>query len=558
MTISISNTLKLAIRGAADASAAATTTRSSIGSGWKLYIYNAADNSEVAIGTASGSLGGTGANITGSVSVTFSANCDPTYFSFYVMIKKADGTVWVKGSLGLTGSGADFILSAPVTSGATSSVSFTGTLNDGSVPPSAYTFGINCGGGAFTASNGTEYMADIHANGGLTSSVTTEIPGTTDDVLYQTDRYGSISYSIPVTPSKNYRIRLHFAETWDGITGVGQRIFGYTIQAGTPQEVSVSSIDLYALVGANNVYVTNPVDVLITGSTINIALVSGVQNPKLCAIEVLALDGGAYAPVAQDSVAYIQSFRSGGHDANLGLMPTDISWATTGRYHTENNITRRIYDTRIVPWNTIFAAGNKIWPQTVGVEVGTSVLRGKRASDGVWETVGTWTTLSDYKHNRDDYGIYLGGGNNVEATGTAPTGTETQKTTSTGTKILRRANNATFPSQGTHIHGWWETGAGRVPINRSNYSKLQFYVQMRVVGWPVSDGFAPITNPSTYDGTSIVALLAADTYSADGDFNSTWGGDLGIANAKFVTTEWKTFYWYAHLASAVTTDDIPV
>lgn len=555
MAATLSSGLKLGIRNAATASDAATTVRSGIGADWLLKIYRTLDDVQVATGTASGSLGGAGATITGSVDVTFSIACNPSETAHYARIEKSDASAFVRGALGLPGSGAPFILSEAVIAGAVVATSFTGTAVAGAVALGAYTFGINCGGGAYTASSGTEFMADKHASGGSASTVASDIDGTTDDVLYQTDRYGAVSYSIPVTPAKNYRIRLHFAETWDGITGVGQRTFGYTIQAGTAQEVSVSGIDLFALVGANNAYVTEPVDVLIAGSTINIALTSGVQNPKLCAIEVLALDGGDYAPVAQDSVAWIQSFRQGNHDAHLGLMPAYFSWSDRGRVHETNYTQSWVTDTKIVPWNTIFAAGNEIWPQSVGVECGASYLRGKRASDGVWEVIYSWNTPSSYKHNRDDYGADAGVAENF---GTFPApGPETQRTTNAGTRIFRRYDSATFVDRGSHIHSYFETGSGRVSINRSLYTKIQFRSDMRVVGWPSADGLAPITNPAGYNGTAIVALLSADSYKADGSYIPNYTSDLGIANAKFVTSEWQTFYWYAHLAADVTSDDIP-
>lgn len=552
MAATLSSGLKLGIRNAATASDAATTVRSGIGADWLLKIYRTLDDVQVATGTASGSLGGAGATITGSVDVTFSIACNPSETAHYARIEKSDASAFVRGALGLPGSGAPFILSEAVIAGAVVATSFTGTAVAGAVALGAYTFGINCGGGAYTASSGTEFMADKHAGGGSVSVVAADIDGTADDVLYQGDRFGSFDYPVPVTPAKNYRVRLHFAETWDGITGAGQRIFGYELQPGTVQVVSVSGIDLYALVGPNTAYVTEPVDVFVAGSTLTVRLNAQVQNPKLCAIEVLALDGGDYAPVAQDSVAWIQSFRQGVHDAHIGLMPQYFDWHATGRHHNVD-YTQAYAGPKIVPWFVIPTSGSAVWPSTVGVEVGSAILRGKRASDGVWVDLYTWTAASSYKHVRDSYSV----GVPNESTGTAPTGDNTMLTTNAGTQIYRRYPSAEFPVFGTHIHGFYEPPGGRLDINRSLYTKLQFRATARAVGWPSGHGLAPITNPPDYDGTSLQFVLSADSYRGPGSYADDYISDLGIANAKFVTNEWQTFYWYSHLASAVTADDIP-
>ena len=47
------------------------------------------------------------------------------------------------------------------------------------------------------------------------------INGTDDDVLYQTERYGNpFGYEIPLA-NATYRVRLHFAEIWHGVSTVG-------------------------------------------------------------------------------------------------------------------------------------------------------------------------------------------------------------------------------------------------------------------------------------------------------------------------------------------------
>ena len=118
MPISTSSNLKLLLRTyTADGAGAATVVRTQIPAGWRLRFYLLADNSLVATGTSAGALGGTGANITGAVTMTVSVATDAALC--YARIEKADGTVWVRGSCGVPGSGADCIVDGPIIAGGT-------------------------------------------------------------------------------------------------------------------------------------------------------------------------------------------------------------------------------------------------------------------------------------------------------------------------------------------------------------------------------------------------------------------------------------------------------
>jgi endoglucanase len=61
------------------------------------------------------------------------------------------------------------------------------------------------------------------------------IIGTDAPKIYETERYSMSAYEFKV-PNGKYTVRLHFAETYDGITGDGQRIFSITINEKTVLE----------------------------------------------------------------------------------------------------------------------------------------------------------------------------------------------------------------------------------------------------------------------------------------------------------------------------------
>lgn len=72
---------------------------------------------------------------------------------------------------------------------------------------------INAGGGQFTAEDGIVYQADAGYSGGTPLSTGNSISNTDDDALYQTRRYGSFSYELPVE-NGSYLLTLKFAETY--------------------------------------------------------------------------------------------------------------------------------------------------------------------------------------------------------------------------------------------------------------------------------------------------------------------------------------------------------
>jgi hypothetical protein len=61
---------------------------------------------------------------------------------------------------------------------------------------------------------GRTWLPDEWSSGGRKSSRSTSIEGTPDPDLYQTQRFGHFSYSIPVVEGGHYTVTLHFAETW--------------------------------------------------------------------------------------------------------------------------------------------------------------------------------------------------------------------------------------------------------------------------------------------------------------------------------------------------------
>ncbi|WP_375437481.1 malectin domain-containing carbohydrate-binding protein, partial [uncultured Hymenobacter sp.] len=144
---------------------------------------------------------------------------------------------------------------------------------------------LNAGGEALTTSQGT-FAADQYATGGAVFSTAAPIAGTSDDALYQTERYGNFTYNLPV-PNGQYSVVLHFAELyWNA---PGQRVFGVTAEGTTV----LSAYDIVKKVGSLTA-TTETFPVTVSDGQLTLAFArgaNGVDEPKVSAIEVLS--GGA-------------------------------------------------------------------------------------------------------------------------------------------------------------------------------------------------------------------------------------------------------------------------
>ncbi|GAB7027328.1 malectin domain-containing carbohydrate-binding protein [Geotalea toluenoxydans] len=139
-------------------------------------------------------------------------------------------------------------------------------------------FAANSGGAAFTDATGLIYGADSAFSGGSAAKTTAAIGGTTDDTLYQSERYGNFSYSIPVA-NGNYSLTLKFAEIY--FSAAGQRVFSVTVNGQTV----ISNLDIYAKVGKNVAYdVVIPINV--TTGAVTIGFTSTRDYGKISAIKI--------------------------------------------------------------------------------------------------------------------------------------------------------------------------------------------------------------------------------------------------------------------------------
>jgi len=134
----------------------------------------------------------------------------------------------------------------------------------------------------FTDSSGNVWQAEKGFNGGDTveRDASTAIANTKDPGLYLSEHYSMDSFTLDV-PNGKYIAKLYFAETFDGITGPGQRVFSFNVQG-----QDFKDVDLYVKAGGPNRAYVVTVPVEVTDGKFKITFTPNVENPEINAIEL--------------------------------------------------------------------------------------------------------------------------------------------------------------------------------------------------------------------------------------------------------------------------------
>jgi hypothetical protein len=256
-----------------------------------------------------------------------------------------------------------------------SAAEITATYKD--IPP--VLLAINCGGNAFTAADGTDYAADQYVTGGSSYSTIDVISGTVDDALYQSERYGAFSYSVPI-PNGTYNVLLQFAEIYN--TFDGARVFDVLVEGG----MVVDDLDIHSQVGHDATH-----DVLVTAVTVSdgvlsIAAVAVVGNPKLSAFRIMSS-----GPIDIDG----DGIEDGWEISNFGNLTTATA---TSNYDGDGMSDLQEYLTHTDPDDRASFFG--VTSFTPGVAINTLDLEWRGSTAAVYriETctdLSTWTTYAD-------------------------------------------------------------------------------------------------------------------------------------------------------------------
>jgi len=153
---------------------------------------------------------------------------------------------------------------------------------------------INCGATeSYTDKAGNMWLADQSMDSGkewgAIDGLTVDrgdisITGTDAPKIYQTERYSMDGYKFTV-PNGKYTVRLHFAETYDGIMAEGERVFSVSINGQTV----LADFDPFKEAGGYQKPVVKTIeDIAVTNGQLAIGFTVNIQNPEINGIEILS------------------------------------------------------------------------------------------------------------------------------------------------------------------------------------------------------------------------------------------------------------------------------
>ena len=124
-------------------------------------------------------------------------------------------------------------------------------------------------------------------SGGAGGSSAAGVTGTKDPGLFSSEHFSMTAFSCKI-PNGKYLAKLYFAETYEGITAPGQRVFSFNVQG-----KDFKDFDVWVKAGGPNRAYIETVPVEVTSGEFRIVFTPKVENPAIKAIEILPQAEGA-------------------------------------------------------------------------------------------------------------------------------------------------------------------------------------------------------------------------------------------------------------------------
>lgn len=182
---------------------------------------------------------------------------------------------------------------------------------------------INTGGPSVTL-EGINWLGDQYFTGSISTASRTEpIANTSSDFIYQSERYGEMTYNIPVMDG-TYDLDLHFAEIWEGAQETGIRIFDVVVEG----NLFLNNFDILDEVGFRTATIRST-SVTVTDGFLTIDFNQEVQNPKISGIAVISnqtCTGESGNDIDEDGDGYTNSdeLDNGTNPCNGADQPEDF------------------------------------------------------------------------------------------------------------------------------------------------------------------------------------------------------------------------------------------
>ncbi|MEI2724077.1 MAG: malectin [Verrucomicrobiota bacterium] len=153
-----------------------------------------------------------------------------------------------------------------------------------SLPPMGTAVRIDAGSRTnFIDAAGNNWLSDRGFEGGEFSvrEDDMKIENTKNAGIYRSEHWGMSAFSHPLHNGK-YVVKLHFAETWDGVNGPEGRVFSFKVEGR-----EFKDFDVWAKAGGPRRAYVDTVNVDIADGKLDITFESGVDNPEINGIEII-------------------------------------------------------------------------------------------------------------------------------------------------------------------------------------------------------------------------------------------------------------------------------
>lgn len=107
------------------------------------------------------------------------------------------------------------------------------------------------------------------------------IENTKTPSVYRAERYAMTKFAQKL-PNGKYTVKLHFAETYEGIGGKGERVFSFNVEG-----KEFKDFDVFAKAGGSQRAYIVTVEVEIKDGQLDITFTPNVENPEINAIEII-------------------------------------------------------------------------------------------------------------------------------------------------------------------------------------------------------------------------------------------------------------------------------
>lgn len=153
-------------------------------------------------------------------------------------------------------------------------------------PPSSKplqpTIRIKAGVGTVKDSAGGLWLADTgFAGGDVIERPDLQIANTQQPEIYRSEHYSMDSFTQKL-PNGKYTVKLHFCETYEGVSGPGERVFTFDVEG-----KSFKNFDVWAKAGGGARAYIETVPVEITDGQLDIKFTPQTENPQINGIEII-------------------------------------------------------------------------------------------------------------------------------------------------------------------------------------------------------------------------------------------------------------------------------